>query len=566
MFTSCRIVARRLKLKPNSFQSMCFGKYSTTVLKSAYGEVDVPDKTLSQFIWSKSSGWKNLPALTCGLSGRSYTFATSENLCKVGAQALLANTDLKPGDRIGLLLPNVPEYMVAVHASLQAGLIVTFANPLYTVPELTRQFQSAKVRCIITIPQLLEAAQAVAKTLDNYDCTINIGGSAEPEQRILGLESLMSPSESVKLPEVRPSDISVLLYSSGTTGVPKGVMLTHRNLVTNIIQLTDRALIDYSDPTEEFQETVLTVLPFFHIYGFNTILNYMTYIGAHLVTIPKFTPQDYIACLENHKPTVLFVVPSLLLLLITHPEVTPQHLSSVKKIFCGAAPMKKGLIDQFFKKIGRNDCTVSQGYGMTETSPSVTITPYTMPYSKSGSCGRLLPSTMARVIDLTDGKDVGMPNKPGELLVKGPQVMKGYLDNPVATSEAIDIDGWLHTGDVVYYDEDEYFYVVDRTKELIKVKGNQVSPTELESLILEIPGVADAAVIGIPDTFAGELPKAYVVKKPGFDNITPEQVQEFVTSKVATYKKLAGGVSFVDAIPRNSAGKILRNELKNLSS
>jgi 4-coumarate--CoA ligase len=188
--------------------------------------------------------------------------------------------------------------------------------------------------------------------------------------RIKGLESLVSPSENVKLPEVRPSDIAVLLYSSGTTGVPKGVMLSHRNLVTNIIQLTDRALIDYSDPTEEFQETVLTVLPFFHIYGFNTILNYMTYIGAHLVTIPKFTPQDYIACLENHKPTVLFVVPSLLLLLITHPEVTPQHLSSVKKIFCGAAPMKKGLIDQFFKKIGRNDCTVSQGSAALTALPT----------------------------------------------------------------------------------------------------------------------------------------------------------------------------------------------------
>ncbi|CAB0032848.1 unnamed protein product [Trichogramma brassicae] len=565
--TKCKLIARgcvgivskSASPKPRTCSS------SVKVLKSVYGEVDVPEQTLSQFVFADAHKWRDLPALTCGVSGRSYTYGMIQQLCQRGAQALLANTDLKPGDRIGLLLPNVPEFTLAVHASLQAGLVVTYANPLFTVHELTRQFSSAKVRCIVTVPQLLELAQAVAKSLPAYDCTINVGGEPSPQNKILGLESLTSTEKKVDLPEVRSSDIAVLPYSSGTTGVPKGVMLSHRNLVVNIMQLLHPQLVEETDPLT-FQDVSLTVLPFFHIYGFNAILNYLAKIGSHLVSMPKFTPQDYIKCLLEYQPTVLFVVPSLLLFLITHPEVTPRHLASVNKIFCGAAPLKKGLIDRFYEKIGRTDCTITQGYGMTETSPGITITPYNMPYSKSGSCGRLLPSTLARVIDLSDGHVVGVPNRPGELLVKGPQVMQGYLDNPGATSDVIDTHGWFHTGDVVYYDEDEYFYIIDRTKELIKVKGNQVSPTELESLLLEIPGVADAAVVGIPDSFAGELPKAFIVRKPGFDDMTVDSVQDFVTPKVATYKKLAGGVEFVEVIPRNPSGKILRNELKNLCS
>ncbi|XP_058803049.1 uncharacterized protein LOC131670980 [Phymastichus coffea] len=559
MLRSWKLLSRRLR------QAALGNYYSNNVMNSPYGEAEnVPEMTLPQFLWSKSDKWRQLPALTCGISGRSYDFETSAALCRRGAVALLSNTSLKPGDRVGLLLPNVPEYLIAVHASLSAGLVVTFANPLYTAAELTRQFQSAKVRCIITIPQLVQLATAVSEKLEDYDCTINVGGDARPEHKVFGLDYLLNPSSNVELPKVLPTDVAVLPYSSGTTGIPKGVMLTHRNLIVNILQLTHPSLIRFEEPTADSQETILTVLPFFHIYGFNTILNYLTYIGMHLVCIPKFTPQDYVAALVKYRPTVLFVVPSLLLFLITHPEVTAKQLESVTKVYSGAAPLKSGLIDKFMEKIGRNNCVLSQGYGMTETSPSLMITPYTMPQSKRGSCGQLLPSTQARVIDLEDGQDVGVPHKSGELLVKGPQLMKGYLDNPKATSEAIDIDGWLHTGDVVYYDEDEYFYIVDRTKELIKVKGNQVSPTELESLILEIPGVADVAVVGVSDDKAGEIPRAYVVKKPGVE-ISAEQVQEFVAPKVASYKKLSGGVRFVDSIPRNPSGKILRAELQAIS-
>lgn len=558
------IATRNVKLT-NQFKKQCLRKYSSAILKSPLGEIQVPDQTFTDFVFSNSTAWGDKPALTCGLSGRSHTYNTAKILNHHAGQALLEKVGLEPGDKVGLLLPNIPEYLVAVHASLKAGLIVTFANPLYTAEEVGRQFKNAGVRCIITIPQLLETALIVSRGLNNYTYTINIGGDDQADKKILGLEKLLRAKYSVKLPTVNPNEVAVLPYSSGTTGLPKGVMLTHKNLIANLMQCDHPQVVDNIPTTETSQEVTLSVLPFFHIYGFNGIMNFLIYLGGHIVTLPRFTVEDYIKCLETYKPHSIFVVPSLLLFLITHPEVSPAHLASIKRVICGAAPATKNLIEKFKEKIGRDDCLISQGYGMTETSPVTLYTPKIMPPSKLGSCGQLLPSTEARVIDLTTGTDIVAPETPGELLVRGPQLMKGYLNDPAATRDIIDSDGWLHTGDVVYFDKDEYFYVIDRTKELIKVKGNQVSPTELESIILEIPGVADVAVVGVSDSFAGEVPKAYIVKKPN-SNLSEEIVQNFLTPKVAAYKKLAGGVSFIDAIPRNPSGKIMRNQLKSLKN
>ncbi|XP_051157523.1 uncharacterized protein LOC127279291 [Leptopilina boulardi] len=558
------IVTRNVKLT-NQFKKQCLKKYSSAVLKSPLGQIQIPDQSFTDFVFSNSTAWENKPSLTCGLTGRTYTYNLAKKLNFLTAQALLEKVGLKQGDKIGLLLPNIPEYLIAVHGSLKAGLIVTFANPLYTAEEVARQFKNAGVRCIMTVPQLLETALNVAKELNNYTYTINIGGGNQDDKKVLGLETILKEKYSVKLPEINNNDVAVLPYSSGTTGLPKGVMLTHKNLISNLLQCNNPACVNNIPTTETTQEVTLSVLPFFHIYGFNGILNFLCYLGGHVVTLPRFTVEDYVKCLEKYRPDSIFVVPSLLLFLITHPEVTRDHLSSITKVICGAAPATKSLLDKFKEKIGRDNCLLSQGYGMTETSPATIYTPKTMPESKTGSCGQLLPSTEARLIDLFSGKDIVTPETPGELLVRGPQVMKGYLNDSASTKDILDSDGWLHTGDVVYFDKDEYFYVVDRTKELIKVKGNQVSPTELESIILEIPGVADVAVVGIPDNFAGEVPKAFVVKKPNAD-LSAEIIQNFLTPKVATYKKLVGGVSFIDAIPRNPAGKIIRNQLKALSN
>ncbi|XP_075233966.1 uncharacterized protein LOC142331766 [Lycorma delicatula] len=532
------------------------------VLESLYGDVEIPNLTLPEMVWRNVEEWSEKPMITCGSTGRSYKYSEGRFITKSFGSALLSTTRLKKGDVIGLLMPNIPEYVFAIHGALEAGLLVTFVNPLYTVGEVKRQFENADVKCCVTIPQLLETANAVAQSLPKYKATIVVGGNDnDPKNKIYDFKTfILTQRGEIPFPKVSPDDIALLPYSSGTTGMPKGVQLTHKNCVVNIEQNNHPAFVDHIPTSDTYQERVLSVLPFFHIYGFNGILSTVLFHGMHMITLPKFTPELYIECVIKYKPTFLFVVPSLLLFLASHPAVKTEYLSSIKQITCGAAPATKGLIDKFKEKLGRKDLDIRQGYGMTETSPVTLFSPCKMPENKIGSTGQLVKGTKARIVSLTTGENLP-PHKSGELWVKGPQVMAGYLKNEKATKETIDEDGWLHTGDVAYYDEDGYFYIVDRTKELIKVKGNQVSPTELENLVMQIPGVADVAVVGIPDVLSGELPRAFVVRKPG-SNVKESDIIAFVEPKVVPYKQLAGGVRFLDIIPRNPAGKVLRNELK----
>ncbi|XP_018319915.1 probable 4-coumarate--CoA ligase 1 [Agrilus planipennis] len=529
------------------------------IVTSPYGKIAIPNENLVEFVWKRMEEHMEHPVTTCAASGRSYTFGMMRLLINRFAQALLGHCGMKPGEVVGLLLPNIPEYVIASHGSMEAGLTVTFVNPLYTPDEVKRQFQNAGVKMIITIPLLLEVATNVGKQLPDYKTTVCIGGEDDLSKNVQGFQSLLEAGHESDLPGINPQEIALLPYSSGTTGLPKGVMLSHYNLVANLAQGEHPSLLGLEKLPNK-QDVAMTVLPFFHIYGFNGILNVCLKEGIHLVTLPRFTPEDYIKALVKYRPQNLFVVPSLLLFLASNPAVTREHLSSIKNIMSGAAPATEGLIYKFKEKLGRDDVIVRQGYGMTESSPVSLLIPVDAPKSKIGTAGLLYPGTEAKVINVETEETLG-PNNPGELLIRGPQVMSGYLNNEKATAETVDEDGWLHTGDIAYYDEDGYFFIVDRCKELIKVKGNQVSPTELENVILEIPGVLDVAVVGIPDALAGEVPRAFVVKKPN-SHLKEQDVLEFVNSKVARYKKLAGGVKFLDTIPRNPSGKILRHELK----
>jgi 4-coumarate--CoA ligase len=372
--------------------------------------------------------------------------------------------------------------------------------------------------------------------------------------------------------------IAILPYSSGTTGLPKGVMLTHKNLVSNLVQGMHTSTNRFSSPDSrklrrQFLDSVsnvsplvadkhslvFTIPPFFHIYGLNAILTYNMCSGNGTLTFPRFTPEAFLECIIKYRPSVLTLVPSLLLFLINHPSVTRDHLSSIKHINVGAAPVSIEVLEKYKMKAQRS-VFIMQGYGMTETSPAIILAPLCTPPSKGGSTGHIYPNSEARVVSLTDGTNLG-PNQMGELYLRGPQIMKGYLNNPEATKEILDDDGWLRTGDLVYYDDDQYFYIVDRTKELIKVKGNQVSPSELENVILELTDIADVAVSGIPDEMAGELPKAFIVLKENA-KLTETDIVDYVKAKVAKYKQLKGGVTFLKAIPRNPSGKILRKDLK----
>jgi len=325
-------------------------------------------------------------------------------------------------------------------------------------------------------------------------------------------------------------------------------MLTHRNLVANLVQVERHLVMDD-------HEVMMAVLPFFHIYGMQIIMNDGLSRGATLVTMPRFDLVQYLSLIQEHRATRLFVVPPMVLALARQPIVDDYDLSSVRTLFSGAAPLGAELAEEAHRRIGAR---AMQGYGMTEMSPVSHACRFDD--DRPGSIGILAASTEARVVDPATGEDLGV-GEDGEIWVRGPQVMPGYLNNPEATASTIDPEGWLHTGDIGHVDAEGYWYVVDRLKELIKVKGFQVAPAELEALLLTHPAVADCAVVGIPDEEAGEIPKAFVALIPGAE-CSAAAIQEFVAGHVAHYKQVRV-VEFVDAIPKSPSGKILRRMLRD---
>jgi acyl-CoA synthetase (AMP-forming)/AMP-acid ligase II len=326
-------------------------------------------------------------------------------------------------------------------------------------------------------------------------------------------------------------------------------MLTHANLVANLVQLERHLDMDTSD------EVLMAVLPFFHIYGMQVIMNDGLRRGATLVTMPRFDLPQFLELIQRYRATRLFVVPPMVLALAKQPIVDDYDLSSVRTLFSGAAPLGPELAEEARARIG---APTIQGYGMTEMSPVSHASRFDD--DRPGSIGILVASAEARVVDPETGEDLPV-GADGEIWCRGPMVMRGYLNRPDATAETIDADGWLHTGDIGHVDADGFWYVVDRLKELIKYKGFQVPPAELEALLLTHPAVADCAVIGVPDEEAGEIPKAFVVTKPG-QEVGAEALQEFVAGHVASYKQIRI-VEFTEAIPKSPSGKILRRMLRD---
>jgi len=356
----------------------------------------------------------------------------------------------------------------------------------------------------------------------------------------------------------------LLCYSSGTTGKPKGVETTHRNL-TSVLPMFKTV----QSPLLPRRDVALGVLPYYHIFGVVMLILYPLLCGFPVAIMPKFDPEQFCQAIERYKVTAGYVVPPIILLLAHHPATNKYDLRSLKLLTSGAAPLSAGVVDLVVKKLRSVGATVviNQGFGLTETSPATHVLPAKDYLRKVGSVGVLLPNLEARIIagdddDITDAA----PGEPGELWVRGPTVMKGYLNNPTATANAITPDGWFKTGDVAVRDEEGYYKIVDRKKELIKYKGSQVPPAELESALLQHPEIVDAAVIGVDDPAqATELPRAYAVHKAGITNAPksfPKDVQLWIEARVANHKFLRGGVVIIDAIPKSASGKILRRELR----
>jgi len=508
--------------------------------RSPLPDVVIPDTALTPFVLARGAATPDRPALVDGPSGRTLTFAELQ-----GAIASLAGgvqaRGVGPGDVLAIMAPNLPEYAVVFHAVATAGGSVTTINPTYTAEEVHHQLVDSGATRLVTVGPFLETARAGAEGTAVGEIAVigDGGGGAAPLAEWFG--------EPIGQQPVDPAEHVVALpYSSGTTGLAKGVMLTHRNLVANIAQI--EPMLDVGD-----DESALAFLPFFHIYGMQVLMNTMLFAGATVVTMPRFDLEQALTLIQERRITRFYIVPPVALALAKHPLVDQFDLSSLRQVLSGAAPLGGDLAVQAAERIG---CDVVQGYGMTELSPVSHAT--RAGDFKPGSIGTLVPNAEARIVDAS-GTDVD--GGEGELWIRGPLVMKGYLNKPDATAATIDDDGWLHTGDVATIDADEHYFIVDRVKELIKYKGFQVPPAELEALIVTHPAVADVAVIGVPDDEAGEIPKAFVVCKPG-ESVTEAQIQEFVGQHVAHYKQVRL-VEFVDEIPKSASGKILRRMLRD---
>jgi 4-coumarate--CoA ligase len=508
--------------------------------RSPLPDVDIPDQPLSVFVLRRTSDLADKPALVDGATGTTLTYGELAASARALAGGLRAR-GFGPGDVLAILAPNSPDYAVVFHGVAMAGGTITTINPSYTEREVHHQLVDSAASRLVTVPAALEMATAAAK--DTGVTEIVVIGEADG---VTSLEDWFGEPLGDPV-SVSADDVVALPYSSGTTGLSKGVMLTHGNLVANILQTIAPVELREDD-------VVVAVLPFFHIYGMQIMMNSALTVGATIVTLPRFDLAQFLQVHQDHRVTRSFVAPPIVVALAKHPMVDQYDLSSVRQVFSGAAPLSAELAEEAGQRLG---CEVVQGYGMTELSPVSHLTP--VGGFKPGSVGVTAPNTETMIVDPGSGEAVGV-GVDGEVWVRGPQVMKGYLNNPQATAATIDDDGWLHTGDIGHIDGDGHLYVVDRLKELIKCKGFQVAPAELEGMLLTHPAVADAAVVGRPDDAAGEVPVAYVVLKPDHQ-ATEDEVKAFVAGQVATYKQLQS-VVFVDAVPKSPSGKILRRILR----
>ncbi|EDW00257.1 GH11952 [Drosophila grimshawi] len=528
---------------------------------SPYDSIQVPNLPLHEYVWRDFKKWENNTAAVCVITDRQYTFAQMRDASAAFAVRLQTKFKMFKPDVLAVCLPNMPEYPIAALGAIEAGLTVTTINPIYTPDEIARQLTFSNAKFLVGSAQryqtLLEACNLAGKQMP-----IAVVRSTMDEALPAGAIDFFEvmSTENVRYDELRTpkdttaDDMVFLPFSSGTTGLPKGVVLTHNNVSSNCEQIQEALPINSLDR----QDTLPAVLPFFHIYGLTVIMLSKLGQGARIATMPAFKPDDFIKSLDTYNGSVLNLVPPIALFMINHPKLTQETAKSLRVVMSGAAPIGQHDVERFLKKFP--NVRFMQGYGMTEASPVVLMTP--IGNTRLASTGVLPGSTEAKIvpIDATDRKGVGARTT-GELCVRGPQVMSGYLNNKEANDVTFYPGNWLRTGDVAFFDEDGYFYITDRMKELIKVKGFQVPPAELEAVLRDHPKILEAAVFGIPHELNGEAPRAIVVLREN-ETATAEEIAEYVAERVAHYKKLEGGVIFVDEVPKNPTGKILRKDLK----
>ncbi|MER6981388.1 4-coumarate--CoA ligase family protein [Streptomyces carpinensis] len=519
------------------------------MFRSEYADVPAVELPIHEAVLGHAADFGDAPALIDGTDGTTLTYEQVDRFHRRVAAAL-DEAGVRKGDVLALHSPNTVVFPVAFYAATRAGASVTTVHPLATPAEFAKQLTDSQARWIVTVSPLLEVARRAAELAGGIR-EILVCDSAPGHRSLNDMPACTAADPQVGIDPA--TDTAALPYSSGTTGVPKGVMLTHRQIATNLAQL---------DPviTTGPGDRILAVLPFFHIYGLTALMNAPLRKGATVVVLPRFDLETFLAAIQNHRITGLYVAPPIVLALAKHPAVAHYDLSSLKYVISAAAPLDAALAAACAERLGLPP--IGQAYGMTELSPGTHVVPLdALHEAPAGTVGRLIAGTEMRIVSLDDpGKDLGV-GEAGEILIRGPQVMKGYLGRPDATAAMIDTDGWLHTGDVGRVDADGWLFVVDRVKELIKYKGFQVAPAELEAQLLTHPGIADAAVIGAHDEDGNEIPHAFVVRQPTADGLNENEVMLYVAERVAPYKRVRR-VTFIDSVPRAVSGKILRRQLR----
>ena len=514
---------------------------------SPYAPVEVGGTTLHQMVLEAAARSGDRPALVDGPSGTAVGYRLLAERVR-GVAAGLAARGFRPGDVLALWAPNLPQWAGVALGAMAAGGTVTGASPGCTERELTTQLADAGASVLVTVPPLLPVARAAAAAAGIRELVV-LGEAEAGATPILDLLAAGRRGPGNPGGPLDPATaVGLLPYSSGTTGLPKGVRLTHANLVTSVRQVSRGLRVTERD-------TVAAVAPFAHIMGFLVTLAVPLCAGATVVTVPRFDPARLLELVERHRVTVLIGAPPMLRTLVTHPLAAGADLSSLELVVCGGAALPAATQQALAARLP--GATVGQAWGLTETTVGLSM-PDRATRSVPGTVGRVIPNTELRVVDPLTGRDLG-PGRPGELLARGPQVMAGYLHRPEATAAMVDPDGWLHTGDLGLVDGDGNVVIVDRLKELIKVSGHQVAPAELEALLATHPAVADAAVLRRLDPASGEVPVAVVVPRPGAEP-DPDELLAWVAERVEPRKRVRA-VRFADTIPRTPSGKLLRRAL-----
>jgi acyl-CoA synthetase (AMP-forming)/AMP-acid ligase II len=516
---------------------------SPRIHTSPYPPVEVPTTPIVETVLAHAAERGDHPALVDGVSGQTITYAQLAHMVDRLA-AGLAEAGVRPGDVVALHSPNTILFPVVFFGASRAGATVTTLSALATPSDIARQLSDSGASLLITVGALLPVALEGAGERPVWTC-----------DRVEGhpcVQDLFASTGPVPQFEVNAAeDVAVLPYSSGTTALPKGVMLTHASIGVNLRQA------EVLHPVGP-EDRVIAVLPFFHIYGMIVLIELPLRNGATVVVLPRFDLIQFLDVMEKYRITRAYVAPPIVLAMAKHPAVEGRDFSALRYMLSAAAPLDAELARTASERL---NVEVAQGYGMTELSPGThTVPDGAAAEAPPGTVGRMWPNTEARLVSLETGEDVG-PGEEGELWIRGPQRMKGYFGLPEETDTMIDAEGWLHTGDIATVDENGWWFIVDRAKELIKYKGYQVAPAELEAVLLASPDVADAAVIGVYDERGDEVPKAFVVRSPG-STATEGDVLAFVEERTAAYKRVRR-VEFIDEVPKAASGKILRRELRD---